>query len=207
MSKYTQKRIRIVDDEFPMNPREDTEHNHMVCFHGRYNLGDTDKSLGYSKRELEDRTNGWGTLKKILRKEHDAVVILPLYLYDHGGLTMNTTGFSCPWDSGQVGFIYVTKEDIKALFSDWKSVTPKRKAQIEKQLVASVEEYDSYIRGEAYGYVLEELTCEKCGTWEEIDSCYGFIGPYKTNGLLEYVRYEADLEIPVFDTDGTLIDP
>lgn len=205
MSKYTQKRVRIVDDEFATNPREDAEYNHMVCLHRKYNLGDTDKSLGYSKKELENMANGWGALEKILRKEHDAVVILPLYLYDHGGITMNTTGFSCPWDGGQVGFIYHTKKDIKAMYPKFETITSKRKALLKGYLVAAVEEYDHYLSGECYGYVLEELTCEKCGTWKEIDSCYGFLGPYKTSGILEYARQEADPEIPVFDTDGALI--
>ena len=71
--------------------------------------------------------------------------------------------------------------------------------------LASVEEYDSYLRGETYGYVTEELTCEKCGTWEEIDRGYGFLGPYKTSGLLDYARQEAGPEIPMFDTNGALI--
>lgn len=37
-------------------------------------------------------------------------VILPLYLYDHGSITMSTGAFSCPWDSGQVGWIYASKK-------------------------------------------------------------------------------------------------
>jgi hypothetical protein len=37
-------------------------------------------------------------------------VILPLYLYDHGGITMSIGPFSCPWDSGQVGWIYAPKQ-------------------------------------------------------------------------------------------------
>jgi len=37
-------------------------------------------------------------------------VILPLYLYDHSGITMSTSVFSCPWDSGQVGWIYASKQ-------------------------------------------------------------------------------------------------
>lgn len=41
-----------------------------------------------------------------LVEQMDGMVILPLYLYDHSGITMNTCGFSCPWDSGQVGWIY-----------------------------------------------------------------------------------------------------
>jgi hypothetical protein len=31
---------------------------------------------------------------------------------------MNTTGFSCPWDSGQIGWIYASLEDVKKEFGD-----------------------------------------------------------------------------------------
>lgn len=40
-----------------------------------------------------------------LKQEFGATVTLPIYMYSHGGETINTTGFSCPWDSGQVGWI------------------------------------------------------------------------------------------------------
>ena len=48
-----------------------------------------------------------------LVEQMDGMVILPLYLYDHSGITMNTCGFSCPWDSGQVGWIYADKAMIE----------------------------------------------------------------------------------------------
>lgn len=105
----------------------------------------------------------WTKAKAMVRdrqaKALEQYVILDLYLYDHSGLTMNTTGFSCPWDSGQVGFIYMSnstaeKEGIK---------------DIEACLKAEVEEYDQYLRGEVYGYVLKE-------NGEEPDSCWGFYG-------------------------------
>ena len=40
----------------------------------------------------------------------DKVAILPLYLYDHSGLTMSTNDFGDRWDSGCVGFIYMDKD-------------------------------------------------------------------------------------------------
>ena len=46
------------------------------------------------EREVDER------LMKVISQKF---LMLPLYLYDHSGITMNTTGFSCPWDSGQVG--------------------------------------------------------------------------------------------------------
>jgi len=58
-------------------------------------------------------------------------IILPLYLYDHSGITMNTTGFSCGWDSGQVGYIVMSYEKIRKEYN-WKNITKKRRTQIEK---------------------------------------------------------------------------
>ena len=41
------------------------------------------------------------------------LVYLPVYLYDHSGLVLQTTPFSCPWDSGHVGIIYTTLEECR----------------------------------------------------------------------------------------------
>jgi|SRR5690625_439140 len=104
----------------------------------------------------------WGLLP-------DDLTILPLYLYDHGGLSMNTEGFSCPWDSGQVGYIYMTAETAKR-----EGITDP-----EKYLRGEVKEYDSYLRGEVYGFTLMEThTCSECGSLkpETLDTAGGFYG-------------------------------
>ncbi len=93
--------------------------------------------------------------------------ILPLYLFDHSGITMNTTGFSCPWDSGQVGWIYASKDAIQAEYGG-KDLTPEIREKAEKLLRGEVEYYDHYLRGDCYGFQLYKGE-------EEIDSCWGFI--------------------------------
>lgn len=97
-------------------------------------------------------------------------VVLPLYLYDHSGLTMNTTGFSCPWDSGQVGWIYVSRENVLDEFGGTRLTTEKRE-RAEDLLRGEVNAYDLYLRGECYGYELY-----KHDTLE--DSCWGFLGRF-----------------------------
>ena len=97
--------------------------------------------------------------------------ILPLYLYDHSGITISTGRFSCPWDSGQVGWIYISIE--KAAQEGWK--TPE---QAYKAMQAEVEGYDHYLTGRCYGYVVEDAD------GEEIDSFWGFLGDS------DYVRGE-----------------
>lgn len=101
-----------------------------------------------------------------LVREMENMVILPLYLYDHSGITMNTSGFSCPWDSGQVGWIYADEEAIKKEYGE---VTPETIKQAETVLQDEVKSYDYYLTGQCYGFQLFEGE-------EEIDSCWGFLG-------------------------------
>ena len=81
--------VLIDQDCDPMNPREDFHHlSTMVCLHRRYKLGDT--GHGYRVRDFD----GWEDLEKKIIKDHPNCVILPMYMYDHSGITINTTGFS-----------------------------------------------------------------------------------------------------------------
>lgn len=121
--------------------------------------------------------------ERLLRVISQKYIILPLYLYDHSGLTMNTTGFSCPWDSGQVGWIYASKEDAVREFRD-KSFTAATKKKAEDRMKAEVAYYDSYLSGESYGFELY-----KDGELE--DSCWGFIGDFE-NALKDIEEYLPD---------------
>ena len=70
------------------------------------------------------------------------------------------------WDSGQVGFIYATREMIQKEFG---AVNTSTMEQTEKLLIAETETYDLYLRGECYGFRLYE-------DGVEVDSCWGFLG-------------------------------
>ena len=89
------------------NPRSWDNLGKMVCFHGRYDLGD---KHDYNHNNY----NGWEEMKNSITKEEDVAVILPLYLYDHSGITMNTTGFSCNWDMDKlVGHLFQKRKSVK----------------------------------------------------------------------------------------------
>ena len=71
------------------------------------------------------------TLESYLDKA--GLIWLPIYKYDHGGITYNTTGFSCSFDSGQVGHIFEEKKNIKKEFNV-KRVSQKLKNKILNRL-------------------------------------------------------------------------
>jgi len=155
---YRGHTIRVEIDEDPFNPRDDSNMGTMVCAHRRYRLGDEQSNQETSK-----------DLYNELVRERGAVVIKQLYLYDHSGLTINTTGFSCGWDSGVVGFIYATRQDIQ----EWlqcKNMTKKVLELANEILVDEVKAYDEYLTGDVYRWSVKDAD------GDHLDSCGGYFG-------------------------------
>ncbi len=158
-------KLNIYRDEEPFSPREDENISTMVCFHGRYSLGESHEIKGVENADKVEYS-----------KDN---ISLPLYLYDHSGITMSTSPFSCKWDSGKLGFIYISKADARKQFG-YKKLTQKRIETIKEFLESEVKVYDNYLCGDVYRY--EILDTEGA----EIDSCCGFYGDeFKTNGVFD----------------------
>lgn len=174
--------LEIFYNEFAQSPREWDNLGTMVCFHRRYNLGD---KHNYSHEDFSD----WYELKDVLFQQENAVVILPLYLYDHSGITINTTGFSCSWDSGQVGWVYVSKNKM---LEEYNEITDETIEKAKSVIVGEIQTYDEYIRGEVYGYRLFKIElCNKGHEHkEEVDSCWGYYGmedvEHEGNEVMKY---------------------
>ena len=152
-------RVRIMQDydSGVHNPREWDNLGTMACWHGRYDLGDEQPSEAPSE---------------YLADLPDGTIILPLYLYDHSGITMSTSAFSCPWDSGQVGFIYATPDKIV------QEGLLRHDEDVRTILISEVNTYDLYLRGEVFYYNVEKpVVCSHGDThWEDVDSCGGYLG-------------------------------
>lgn len=179
--------LDIFQDDPHESPREWDNIGTMVCFHGRYNLGDTNH--GYKK----DNYDSWEELAEAIQEEHDPVVIKPLYLYDHSGITISTGQFNCRWDSGQIGFIFCSREKCIEEYGD---DSPESIAKVESYLDGEVKTYDLYLTGDVYRFKLVKLVKrEECGHVEDeyLDSCGGLYGDdFKTNGLKENISTDDE---------------
>ena len=140
--------IEIHIDEHPENPREWDTIGTFWGFHRRYASPDpVPTDVGPMD----------------LPKD---IVYLPVWLYDHSSRAFAAAEhnpFHCPWDSGQFGWIFTTKEVLRRQFG-WKRISAKREAEVKKMLAAEIEVFSQYANGEAYGFVNT-----KTG-----DSCWGF---------------------------------
>lgn len=159
-----QMKIYYHDDiASPRSPGEFSNMAHMVCFHNRMTLGDSDH--GINPNEFES----WDELERYLIEERGAYLIYPLSIYDHSGVTIFIGPPRDQWDSGQVGFVYVTKDDI---LHEYGEVTPETEARAKQVIEGEVETYDRYLRGEVYGYEIYE-------NGKFYDSCWGFYCDYE----------------------------
>ncbi len=147
------------------------------------------------------------------------LAVLPLWLYDHSGITISCGERVYPyndrWDSGQVGWIFVSKDKIMAevgtecvLDESGERIRVAHKAadgsttytfqtrpltdetwrkRAEEIMRDEVELYDQYLRGEVFGFKLYKLVD---GEWQDEDSCYGFYGDIlEENGMLDHLAY------------------
>lgn len=175
---YSVKLLRIWLDECAESPRSWDSLGMMVCWHRKYLLGDRHNF----------RTPGefleWA-------KRADVALMLPLYLYDHSGLTISTEGwrrpYNDPWDACQVGWVYVTK-DVLRRERKVKRITKEILAWAEDVLREEVKTYDQYLRGEVYGFSAYEVAGGKIA---DLGYCGGFFGDDpEENGMADYVPRE-----------------
>lgn len=169
-------KVNIYYDREPHTPREETFGTTIVAWHRRSNLGDP----GFNYGDLP-RFDTPAELEQWLRDEHGALVVKPLYLYEHSGQTISLKPFSDPWDSGQVGYVFVTRKHLDDTGGE-----------AEQMIEADVEVYDAYLRGEVYGFVVAEDE-------DDEESCWGFVGAIayckeEANATAEFINRERERE-------------
>ncbi len=147
----------MTDDIESYNPRGAMAFNCnegvMLCRYRDYKLGDVPFSSEAAQIwdglvvQLEE--GGWSAALDWLRNEHDAKLVLPLYVYDHGGITITAgdpkrfgnsyargifAGDAAGWDTSFVGIIYGPDDSSDGL----------------DKLISEVDTYDQYLQGELY---------------------------------------------------------
>ena len=170
------KTVKIYHDDDAQSPRDDDNLGYMVCWHRRVLLGDEQIGRGELGRDL-------GEVREYLGESRGAVLILPIYIYEHGQITITARESvyamypDKEWDAGQVGLIYAEKEAVLKEYN-LETITEEMLGKIREVLEGEVAIYDQYLMGDVWGFVIEDEH------GEHEDSCWGFFG-------LEYCKEEA----------------
>jgi len=111
-------------------------------------------------------------------------IILPVFKYEHSDVTISTTPRSCKFDSGQIGYIFVSKE------YSVEPISHKRHKEINNILENEITVYNQYINGDMYWYSVDKVEGDE-ETY--IDSCGGFYGyddTYMIECIKDVIRYD-----------------
>jgi hypothetical protein len=171
--------VTTVYDRDPLDPREDAESGdtRLHIWWGRYDLGDDDKPSAPEGRftDLAEALTAAGFDPK-------ADLWLPVYVYEHGIIRVKVGSFRgllaqghAEFDSGMAGYIAVRRDDwldrYNADRTATRMLTKKRREEAVAYLTDEVSEYDSYLIGDCYGFI---VTNTKTG--DVAESCYGWLG-------------------------------
>jgi len=172
--------IKIHYDNDAQSPREEFDNlGTMYTSHRRYQP-EEDFNKHFDEEEVFD--GQFGIFNKTFLRDY---IALPIYLYDHSGQTVNTTGFSCRWDTSRFGIIAVSIADAKKEYG-WKVITSKRRQKIESYLDGEIETYDDYLRGSVYGFSIEDEE------ENEVENVWGFYGDNSISDMEEECKATID---------------
>jgi hypothetical protein len=133
------------DHECPIDKNLKDDGIWFVTFQRRSTLSEFHDFLDPSTVEHWAKKNKWDAF--------------PLFYYEHGNCIYKVTEggnpFSCPWDSGQVGWILVKRSDFKR----------KNRLEIAQSWANAV---TTWCNGDYYGYVIENED------GDNLESCWGF---------------------------------
>jgi hypothetical protein len=175
--------LRVEPDDYPPTAREECfDLGHLLCWHRKYELGEehpyeTAKDF-YADKELQDKI----------------FVRLPVYMLDHSGLRFSTRPFTAVdpqgWDSGQVGVIYATKENVSRICG---KLSEETRGTVEQYLIEEIQTFDDFQTREYYAYYIEGRE------GDIVDSGGGYYGDGLAD-VIDAMRVCIDKQyIPLFD--------
>ena len=161
--------LSIYYDEDTINPRKfDSNLAEFICFSKRFKLGDE-----------HDYATPDDFMEWLESEEAKYYLVEPLYAYIHSGISISTSPFYDPWDSGQVGWVRVDLRKICEEFypnvgfdlqnDDFRSEILKTAEGI---IHSEVNVYDMYIRGDVYGFSIEVRQRLNGTDYRELDDLY-----------------------------------
>ena len=187
--EYKGYKINIYPDDNGMNPIQDWDMlGSFACFHRDYDLSSREVQTDMNRENPEYIFSEPEDLTAFINSK-DCAIALPLYLYDHSGITIHAGDrpypYNCQWDSSHIGFVFVSRGKLLKEY-DNKKITKAILEKAKRVLLQEVKTFDQYLRGDVYGYMIEK-------DGEETGGCWGYYGyDFKESGLIKSAEGEIE---------------
>lgn len=125
--------------EYPDDPRAWDNPSYLVLKHRSYDFPrENELDISYinsSSLNLLEKQGYW---------------IKPVYMYDHSGIILSLSPFSCSWDSGIAGYIYIDQKRKQ----EYGFTTKEEWFEVAKR---EIEIYNQYLEGSVYDYIVWDV--------------------------------------------------
>jgi hypothetical protein len=138
----------------------------------------------YTDEFLEEKA----TMSRLFEIAEKHYIILPVYVYEHSGRVFDTHPFSCRWDSGQVGYIYVSKEKVRKEYGV-KVIGKHVRESVGRILNGEVKTYEKWAEGGVWGFTFESYIEDNVE-----GSCGGFYSENVKETVREYIDIAKEKE-------------
>ena len=173
-------KAELVYDTDATNPREwanlgtiliAPNKSHWIA--SRDDVVDTSICLGKNPYEH------WENLRReqLNLKKSDIAIAYPITKHEHGEISLQL-GYKQGWDYGVVGFVYITKEQVRKCYGVdriTKSIIERTKNCLQFEL----DMLTAWLNSDCYGWQIKEYALDDDGLdWEEVDvldACWGYI--------------------------------
>lgn len=157
--------IEIWADEDATSPRHDDNVGILALFHRKWNLPQEQEGLS------TDMFSSWDEMEEYILEELDAIVLRPVYMYDHSMQDFSTSvrpgWYHYSWDGGQVGFIFTTRKRMN-------EIGIKDTKEADEAMVKEVEDFAAYWQGNACFYDIMDKDGElldRAGGYLDFNQC------------------------------------
>lgn len=162
-------RVRLEHDPDCADPREDACHLGVMAVRRRRHIGPEKDSAEMRASEalrlVEDYD--WRVVARYVRMRTGASVVLPIWDQGDNGISVGAMDERVP-PGNVVGLIYDTPESRAECGTSSELVA--------SGLATEVDEWSKWAVGETYGYVVERASDAESEDWEEVDSCWSYVG-------------------------------
>ena len=173
--------------DYSDSPREWSNLTKCIFFGDYKSYGDT-HNFNFNS-DFNSREDFINEGSDIIKKNFDAVLVKAVHIYKHSGTSISTNDgypYNCRWDSGTIGFVIITKADLRSEYG-FKNITKNKLNtiwdKINNVMDSEIDTLSDYIEGNVYQFSIQDEN----GDTE--DSCGGFYGDdLNTNGILDYLN-------------------
>jgi hypothetical protein len=174
-SKYNDEFFLNMEQSIDLDWSFDYSSISFALFHGKYRFPN---NVDFTTEDFEN----FEEMKSYIEKEYEPVAIIPVSAYIHSGIALSE-GTKNGWDSGQLGFMYISKEQ-----SEYDHI-PKNEEDVYKYLREHLKTIDHYVRGEVYVCSIYDIRNKPGKETFLVETIGDFVGDdFENNGLYDTVK-------------------